>query len=161
MTLWRDTVEKRPSHSQAHVLLGAEYLRLGRFADAEKQLRQAIALPPPFGAPPRWMSVAYLYLGSSLCAQGQTTDGIRHLDTALQMNPDLTEAYGLKAAALADAGQDAAAAQAFRDAVRMLPGQPDVLERAAAFFRSTSNPTIRDTALAARLEAEAARIRSR
>src|SRR5690606_17223277 len=87
--LMQDTVEKRPGNARARVVLGGHLLGLGRFGEAERHLRAAIAVPPHPGSDPGLPALAHMYLGSALAAQNELDEGIAMLEKARAMRPEL------------------------------------------------------------------------
>jgi tetratricopeptide (TPR) repeat protein len=149
--LLADTVQKRPANMDARIALGVELLQRARYGDAESQLRVALATAPRPGSGVGPTAGAHMYLGSALCAQHKLEEGITQLEQALALNPRLSEAHGFLAEAYVSAGRFADAATAFDRAVSELPDLPPLLYRAAWFFATTSDRSVRNGAKAVAL----------
>ena len=143
-TLWVDTIAKRPANARARIGYGIDLLSAGRFADAERELRVAVALEDNNGR-------AHMNLGSALCAQGNLAEGIPHLERALVLNPDLDEAYGLLGEAYIGAHDHARAKTYLLRGVAALPDNPFLLTRAAWLLATSPYAAVRDGAKAVEL----------
>jgi len=105
LSIWSDTLAKRPQNERAHDSLGNALLDAGRIKEAVQAYTRAVELAPD---DPR----EYYNLGNALVADGRRTDAIARYEQALKLNPDYVEARNNLGAALADSGRlDAAAAQ--------------------------------------------------
>jgi tetratricopeptide (TPR) repeat protein len=115
-TLWRDTVDKQPDNPRARIAYGVLLLGERRLADAEAQLRAAVALAP---ADP----VAHGRLGAALAAQGRSAEGVGELEQAVMLSgrrdPQLLMVL---AAALADQRRFPEAAAAADAAMQLARG---------------------------------------
>lgn len=126
-----------------HVARGSQALAAGRFAEAEEELRQAVEADPQH--PTAWQLLAQARqrrgdldgarqayeraiaaqptaavpqgnLGRLLVQQGKVEEGIRHMQTAIELDPELTEVKFNLAVALLGQG-DGARALPLLDAV--------------------------------------------
>jgi len=143
-TLWIDTIARRPANARARIGYGIDLLSAGRFADAERELRVAVALEDNNGR-------AHMNLGSALCAQGKLAEGIPHLERALALNPDLVEAYGLLGEAYIGTHDHARAKTYLLRGVAALPDNPFLLTRAAWLLATSPDAAVRDGAKAVEL----------
>ena len=148
LTLWLDTVAKRPANSLAHYLLAEELLTLRRFEEARHHLEEATRLHPRFflaherlgelmvrqGEPVKAavhfaealrekpeFADAHFNLGSLLPQQGRSGEAVVHLERAIALHPDFAEAHGQLASTLADLGRNHQAVPHFREALRLKP----------------------------------------
>jgi protein O-mannosyl-transferase len=155
--LMRDTVEKRPFNIRARVALGADLLADRRFAEAEAELTVAARLEGSDKA----HAQANMYLGSALCAQGKTAEGIAHLRQALALDSSLGEAHALLGEAYAGAGQTALAVEHFRLALSAIPDNSVVLRRVAWLLATSPDAAVRNGAQALELAERAANLTGR
>jgi tetratricopeptide (TPR) repeat protein len=155
-----DTVRKRPNNAEARIGLGVELLERGRYGEAESQLRIALTLPGRAGSGAKPAAGAHMYLGSALCAQRKLDEGIAELKEALALNPKLSEAHGLLAEAYVSEGRFGDAAAAFDRAVSELPDLPPLLYRAAWFYATTPDRSVRNGARAVELAERGAQVTS-
>jgi tetratricopeptide (TPR) repeat protein len=146
--LMRDTLAKRPDHAKAHVTLGGYLLGEERFAEAEDHLRQGIAHAP--ATDPGLYALAHMYLGSALAAQGELAEGIRMLERAREIRPDLGETHAFLGEAYASQGRMVDAVRSFDRAIELLPDVVPLLDRAARLRATSRDPGVRDGALAVR-----------
>jgi len=102
----------------AHTLLATAYLQVGRVADAQAQLEQALRLDPRDAE-------AHSNLGVVLQAQGRLADGMLHLRTAVQLKPKDDRVHFNLGNGLLAAGQPDAAMRAFRAAIALDPENAD------------------------------------
>lgn len=146
--LMRDTLAKRPGHAKAHVTLGGHLLGEERFAEAEDHLRQGIAHAP--ATDPGLSALAHMYLGSALAAQGELAEGIRMLERAREIRPDLGETHAFLGEAYASQGRMVDGVRSFDRAIELLPDVVPLLDRAARLRATSRDPGVRDGALAVR-----------
>lgn len=81
----------------AHGLLGVEYLKMHRASDAVVELRTAAEKLPKLAA-------VHSNLGLALCQTGQLRQGLREVETALNLDQGLLRAHFLKGVILLDQG---------------------------------------------------------
>jgi Tfp pilus assembly protein PilF len=108
-----------PGNAEAHNMLGAAYMRLGRAAEGTEQFRRALSLNPD-------LSAARLNLANALVDAGQLEEGIA----------DLRKLSAAEAGGQADAGRDAASdrlARALAASARQLAKHGDWREAAARY----------------------------
>lgn len=116
-TLWRTTLARNPSCWLADTILGDEAQAQGRYADAERLLRHALALKPD-------SFEAHYDLGLTLVKLHRTQEGIAQYEAALHAKPDFAEAENNLGVALASAGNPVAAIPHYQRALRLNPWQP-------------------------------------
>jgi rhomboid protease GluP len=108
--------------------IGASYLGLKRFKDAEPPLRRALTLAPN-------NAENQLDLGIALFGLGREDEGLSFVQKALQMNPKSARAQFTYGSFLAAKGEIQKALPALREAARLKPGDADykkALEEAEA-----------------------------
>jgi tetratricopeptide (TPR) repeat protein len=107
LTLAETTVERWPTPG-GHSMLGTELAAAGRFAEAERHLREAAAVHPP----------AQYYLATVLAEQGKRGEAIEGFRTFIQSQPPELDqvllARGLLGDALVKEGRYEEAAEEFR-----------------------------------------------
>jgi Flp pilus assembly protein TadD len=81
--MWRQIAEQRPGNSRAHYNLAAYLVQKGRFPEAEKEFRAALALAPREDA---WM--AHDCIGTALVAQGRPQEALEHHLIAVRTHPE-------------------------------------------------------------------------
>jgi tetratricopeptide (TPR) repeat protein len=135
--LWLDTIQKRPANPQARIGYAINLLAAQRWAEAERELRVAIALEPRNGR-------AHMNLGSSLAAQGRIDEGIRHLELARDLAPHIHETWGLLAQAYQDQRRMPEAVAMYRRAVAVMPDNPFLLNSFAWVLATSADDTVRD-----------------
>jgi tetratricopeptide (TPR) repeat protein len=107
-----------PGVAAAHNLLATAYLQVGRVADAQAQLEEALRLDPRDAE-------AHSNLGAVLQAQGRLADGMPHLRTAARLKPqDDRVRFNLGNGLLAAKETDAAMRE-FRTAIALNPENAD------------------------------------
>lgn len=114
ITLWTDAVRKVPDSSWARANLGSTLMRLGRDADAEVELRQAVALEPS-DARPRSL------LGFALLRQGRLGEARAALEEALRLDPDDTDTLNRLGVVELRLGSPARSEARFREVIRLEP----------------------------------------
>ncbi len=114
-TIWAADVAHRPLDARARNNYGAALLRDGRFAEAERQLREALVTDPNDGD-------VHCNLGIALCNGGRYADGIEHLQMATRLKGNHRNAYYNLGEALAAVGHDREALDAYRRALQASPG---------------------------------------
>jgi tetratricopeptide (TPR) repeat protein len=81
LSLWADTVTRRPAHPGAHYNYGLALSRAGRVTDAAEQWRTTLRLDPAYPA-------AHNNLANALVSLGRIADSVPHYEAALRLNPD-------------------------------------------------------------------------
>jgi protein O-mannosyl-transferase len=112
LTIWTDTLAKRPGSSRAHVHYGTALAFEGRNDEALRILARGIEI--------RHYSEAHLNLGAVLAKLGRWPDATRHFSIALQLKPD-ADAHRNLGAALFQEGKKEEALHHFREARRLRP----------------------------------------
>ena len=139
--IWQDTVEKRPGNSRARLNYGVSLADLGRTADAEGQLREAVRLKDTNAA-------AHLNLGSMLAARGRADEGVTHLERALALDPTYTAAYRNLGEAYGALGNRALAAKYFALALERSADDVFLLNRLGWLLATSPENSLRQGARA-------------
>lgn len=84
--LYESVCKIDPADAQAWVLRGVIQRELGLYAEAERHCRRAVQLQPGFGG-------ACQELGAALESQGKHDEALDSDRKAIQLQPDLPEAY--------------------------------------------------------------------
>lgn len=113
-TLWTRELAVRADAPMAHHFLASSAMARGRFADAERRERDALAADPGY-VPAR------NGLGLALSAQGRFAEALVEHDAALALKPDYWEAANNKGLALARLGRFAEASAVFERAIAQKP----------------------------------------
>jgi tetratricopeptide (TPR) repeat protein len=116
LTLWSDTVAKRPANDRAHNNLGNALFAAGRIPEALEQYEQALRLRPQDNA-----EVQY-NLGVVLARQGRWPEAIAHATEAVRLAPENPDAQASLGTALANSGRMGEALGQFQVAARLNPG---------------------------------------
>lgn len=117
---WQDKFENDPSNRVAGINL-ARYLRAsGRAAEAVGPMRQlSIAYPEDAGV--------MRELGKSLAASGSLDDALRVLDQVISTNNADWQLHSVRGTVLDQMGRGEEAQAAYQAALRIAPGEPEVL----------------------------------
>jgi tetratricopeptide (TPR) repeat protein len=115
VSIYADTVAKRPGNAFAHNNLGQALLEAGETAEAVKHFETALRLSP--GRP-----MAYNNLAGALAKLGRTAEAVENARAAVKLSPDYSEAHFNLGTALLRQGQGSAAILSFENAVRLQPG---------------------------------------
>jgi len=107
-----------PRAAAAHNLLASAYLQVGRAADAQAQLDEALRLDPRDAE-------VHSNLGAVLQAQGRLAEGMPHLRTAVELKPQDDRVHFNLGNGLLGAGQPDAAMREFRTAIALNPENAD------------------------------------
>ncbi len=153
ITLWSDTIAKRPANPLAHFMLAGAWERAGDALRALASYDEALRLKPDFSvgqenfgelllklgrrteAVARFEAAlklqpefadAHMNLGNALLAEGRTPEAIPHLATAARLAPEVAEVRYNFANGLAAAGRTAEAISEYEAALKFTPGNPAV-----------------------------------
>jgi tetratricopeptide (TPR) repeat protein len=141
LSIWTDTVRKRPLNAGAHLNLGAALLEAGRTQEAREHTERAARLNPG-------SAEAKNNLGCMLARQGELDAALGYLQEAARVDPGYAEAQYNLGNVLYQAGRFSEAATHYRRALDLRPDYVDArrnlgqalqttgrLEEAAACFR--------------------------
>lgn len=113
--VWRDAIAKSPGKARPRANLAELYLKLGRTAEAERELVEALRIDP---------SIPLLHntLGNVYKLQGRFPEATAEYERALLLDPRLAEAFYGVGTILAEKGDRQGALQYLRKAVELSPG---------------------------------------
>ncbi len=86
LTLWTDTVAKRPQNARAHAALGAVLLERGQTLPAIASLERAVKLDPAYAE-------AHNNLATALTDVNRTADSVGHFLAALRLRPGIASTH--------------------------------------------------------------------
>jgi protein O-mannosyl-transferase len=125
LTLWHDTVAKRPDNPRAHSILGEMLYGAGRLQAAKAQFEKALALKPDYYE-------AHNNIGTTLYALGDAAGARRHFEAALRLRPDFPAAHNNLANVLLQFGEVDNAGHHAEEALRLYSDpnrlKPDLAE---------------------------------
>ncbi len=148
LTIWSDVVEKLPTCATGQLYLGDAYYDSRRYPEAERYLRQSLALDPKLSD--AWLALgmlqarqghhreaetsyrnaitynqqsvdAHMAYGNLLGAGGRLNDAANELRLAVELKPDDAEAHSGYGNALAGLNQLAAAEDQYESAIALNP----------------------------------------
>jgi tetratricopeptide (TPR) repeat protein len=114
LTIWQDTVEKRPNNPRAHNNLGVALLRQGHVQDAIGNFERALQIKPGDAN-------AHYNLGLALVQLGRLPEAIQQYHRALRINPDYADAHNDLGIALQQTGKIEEAIAHYEQALRLNP----------------------------------------
>jgi len=153
ISIWNDTLAKRPDNVRAHYNLGVALEQVGKVGEAIDQYKQAVQIKPDASEPHLNLGVAldkmgrgqeaigqyeealrirpdyvkaHYNLGLALWHAGQLQGAIGHYEQALRIDPDSTEAHVNLGIALSQIGSNQDALVHFMEALRLSPDSPEV-----------------------------------
>jgi tetratricopeptide (TPR) repeat protein len=130
ISIWQDTVAKRPLDPRAQNNLGASYFQAGRANEAIRCFNRAIELKRDY-------LDALNDRGAAYTETGQIVEAIGDLDKAIALKPDFAEAYNNRGAAYLKAGRLDEAIRDYSRAIELQPDYADALEnRSNAYLQS-------------------------
>jgi len=119
LSIWQDTVNKRPDNARALNNLALELAKLpGRSSEAIARYQAALRLEPDYAE-------AHNNLAISLDNAGQSAQAIDQYQQALKIRPRYPQALEGMAVALGRSGHSAEAAEQFEAALRLKPDYAD------------------------------------
>jgi tetratricopeptide (TPR) repeat protein len=114
LSLWGDTVAKRPGNARAHDSLGNALLDAGRVKDAIREYTTALRLAPD--DPREHYNLAY-----GLAVAGQPGEAMVRYQEALKLDPNYVEAHNNFGVALAAAGRLEEAVGQYETVLKLQP----------------------------------------
>ena len=114
LSLYADTVAKRPNNVHARYNLGKALAEAGQLDDALVQDTEAVRLKPDL------VSARY-NLANALSSRGRFAEAIAHYEAAVRLKPDYAKAHFNLGNALLQQNRKAEAAEHYRAAVRAEP----------------------------------------
>lgn len=125
--LYRDALGVQPALADVRVNLGRFLETQGRVAEAASEYRAAADEQP-------WLAAAHYNLGTALLRLGvPPADAARHLETAVELEPDHADALVNLGVVRAQSGDLAAAGRLFQRAADAAPDDPNVLNNLGTF----------------------------
>lgn len=118
LSLWSDTVAKRPANPVAHAMLAEAHLGAGRRELAQAHYETALRLDPTF-------FVAHERLGELLIQSGHAAEAEVHLREALRLRPDFADAHNNLGILCAGTGRPAEAFALVTRALALKPEYPE------------------------------------
>ena len=118
ITLWTDTLAKRPANPYAHDNLADALLEAGRAPEAIAHYEEALRLKPGY-------AVAENDLGYALVVSNRAPEAILHLSEALRQAPENAQILYNLGIAFSKVGRRAEAIACFEHVVRLEPGLAD------------------------------------
>ena len=119
MSIWQDTIAKRPDHARAHNNLGAVLLARGRVDEAIVHCRKSLELNAGFPD-------VYNNLGLAMKRRGDLDEAIAYFQKALEIPPDLAIVHNNLSAALMQSGRVEEAIVHYRKALEIQPRLAEV-----------------------------------
>jgi len=114
VSLWQDTVNKRPENETAETSLAIALFSAGRMAEAIPHYERALKMKPD-------ATDTLNDAGVALLSVGRKKEGIAHLQHASRLEPDVPQYHYNLATGLAADGQLEEAIAQFREAIRLKP----------------------------------------
>jgi tetratricopeptide (TPR) repeat protein len=118
ISIWTDTVAKRPDNSRAHSLLSLAYAKAGRLEEALASSREAVRLNPG-------SAEMHYNLGHALIQCGRPAEAVAAFTAALQLRPDYAEAHCNLGVAQLSLRQGREAFSHLQAAIRLRPNYAD------------------------------------
>jgi tetratricopeptide (TPR) repeat protein len=133
LSLWSDTVAKRPGNPWAQNDLGVALLERDRVGEAVEHLARAVQLKPGYAD-------ARDNFGNALIQQGRLGEALEQYEQAVRLRPDFASAHSNFANALLQAGRPAEAMAHYEMSLRLDPAQPDAQNNLGNLLAHTGRP---------------------
>ncbi len=130
VSIWTDTVTKRPDNSRAHSLLGLALEKAGRLDEAVVAAQAAARLAPG-------SAEMHYNLGYALVKTGRPADAIASFETALRLRPDYAEAHCNLSVALIELRRGREAFEHLTTALQLRPNYADAHYNLGNLFART------------------------
>jgi tetratricopeptide (TPR) repeat protein len=152
ISIWEDTVRKRPENARAWSALGRAYDNASRYDEAIQACDKAIGLDP--GSNLFDGATAYCNRGVAYAGIGRLAEAVQDYDKAIAFNPDYALAYNNRGLASATIGRLTEAIADYDKAIALNPDYVEAYEsRGIAYARSgRADDALRDFDQALRLE---------
>jgi len=118
LSIWSDTVNKRPESLRAHYNLGYTLEQDGKIEEAIGQYEVVLQLDPDYAE-------VHDRLGNNLLQVGRVKDAIEHFEQAVRAKPDYAKGYNDLGGALSRDGRIAEAIARYEQAARLNPRYAD------------------------------------
>jgi tetratricopeptide (TPR) repeat protein len=114
LSIWNNTVARRPENARAHNNLGEALAKVGRKMEALQQFQEAVQLKPT--------DPDYRYnLATDLSTMGRVQESLGQFEETLKLVPDYAEGHLNYGLALMKAGQAPKAIEQYNEALRINP----------------------------------------
>jgi tetratricopeptide (TPR) repeat protein len=133
LTLWTDTVEKRPQNWRAQFNHGVTLLNLDRSAEAVASFERAIALRPS-------EAKVHFSLGNALLAVNRLPEAIARYTEAVRLDPNHARALSSLGAALLRSGDAPGAIARLERALQIDPTSPETLQALGNVYFQRDQP---------------------
>jgi tetratricopeptide (TPR) repeat protein len=130
LSIWQDTVQKRPLNARAQNNYGQSLFFLERYGEALPAFREAVRLAPLES------EVYHFNLGLTLDKLGRGPESLPHYQEAARLRPRDAELQMKLAVALGGSGRLEEAGRHFGAAVALQPGYPEALYRWGVLLHS-------------------------
>ncbi len=114
VTIWTDTVAKRPQNPRAHNDLGTALMELGKPKEALPHYMEAVRLDPR-------LAEAQNSIGGCFNMLGRPAEALPHLKEALRLAPRDAVAHDNMGGSLSDLGRNDDAIAEYEEAIRLKP----------------------------------------
>lgn len=114
VSIWADTVAKRPRNPRAHTDLAEALVEAGKPREALPHYEDAVRLDPR-------LAEAQNGLGGCLNMLGRPAEALPHLDAALALQPGNAAAHDNRGGSLGDLGRNDEAIREYEEAIRLNP----------------------------------------
>jgi tetratricopeptide (TPR) repeat protein len=120
LSIYADTVAKRPGNGYARNNLGKALISAGRYTEAVEEFSAALRLSPP-----RTLAMAHNYLASALAKAGRLEEALKEAEIAVKLNPNYVEARYNYGNGFMRLRQPRAAIAQFEAALKLRPNYPE------------------------------------
>jgi tetratricopeptide (TPR) repeat protein len=114
LSIWQDTVKKRPHNSRAHDNLAGALTHAGRVPEAIMHLEQALRIDPG-------RTSTRVNLGNALLFEGKVSEAIGQYEQVLRIRPDFADAHNNLGFALERAGRVQESIGQYEQALQLKP----------------------------------------
>jgi tetratricopeptide (TPR) repeat protein len=118
VSIWQDTVAKRPDNERARNSFGLALMNEGNLEEAIGQFSESVRLKPRYAQ-------AHNNLGIALARLGRNTEALDRLSRAVELDPAYVDARVNLGNVLAGQGQLQQAVEQYRAALQQMPHHPD------------------------------------
>jgi protein O-mannosyl-transferase len=133
LSIWTDTIRKRPDNPRAWNNRGKTYEDLGDLDHAAADLTRAIEIDPDY-------ATAYYNRGNVDLLQNRLEAAIGDYTRAIERKPDHVKALVNRGVAHASMGDYGRAISDYSEAIRLAPALPDAYNNRAVAYFATGNP---------------------
>jgi tetratricopeptide (TPR) repeat protein len=119
LTIWQDTLEKRPNNARAHNDLGVTLAQLGKVNEAIGQYKEALLIKADYVD-------AHNNLGLALREEDRLQEAVGQYQEALNINPNSAQAHNNLGLALVQLGRSQEAIGHYEQALQINSGLPEV-----------------------------------